>query len=309
MRASPRASSNPDPNPEGVPGRPTTPGTPSAPLPSLQGPPRHSPLSGALRAFQAHIKPSSSPLLDLSLTTELRPPSQASASDIKNRPRHPVPKSELRKGTTPKTNRESAPGLYGRREVLSAGKDAQPEPKADTRAHGERRYPRDSETPEGGTLRLRNRRERHQKPAMAPDNEPRAHQANREKAPLPNESRKCTDASTDVETVPSTEKDAQPEPKADTGAHGALRYPRDFETAENGSRRLPQETTSKTRHGTASKSEPLGRSEKRHHPEANRESAPKPLRPSRPCPRWGGTRSPAQGRYGRTRGAEIPTRF
>lgn len=211
MRASPRASSNPDPNPEGVPGRPTTPGTPSAPLPSLQGPPRHSPLSGALRAFQAHIKPSSSPLLDLSLTTELRPPSQASASDIKNRPRHPVPKSELRKGTTPKTNRESAPGLYGRREVLSAGKDAQPEPKADTRAHGERRYPRDFET-------LR-----------------------------------------------------------------AARF--GFAIVGNDIKNPPWLPT--TNH------EPIRRTEKRHHSQTNRESAPTPLRTSRPCPQRRRTRSPS----------------
>lgn len=211
MRASPRASSNPDPNPEGVSGRPTTPGTPSAPLPSLQGPPRHSPLSGALRAFQAHIKPSSSPLLDLSLTTELRPPSQASASDIKNRPRHPVPKSELRKGTTPKTNRESAPGLYGRLDVLSAGKDAQPEPKADTRTHRERRYPRDFET-------LR-----------------------------------------------------------------AARF--GFAIVGNDIKNPPWLPT--TNH------EPIRRTEKRHHSQTNRESAPTPLRTSRPCPQRRRTRSPS----------------
>ena len=115
---------------------------------------------------------------------------------------------------------------------------------------------------------------------MAPDNEPRAHQANREKAPLPNESRKCTDASTDVETVPSTEKDAQPEPKADTGAHGALRYPRDFETAENGSRRLAAGNDIKNPPRLpATTPRSLRRTEKRHHPETHRESAPEALRP------------------------------
>ena len=69
-------------------------------------------------------------------------------------------------------------------------------------------------------------------------------------------------------------------PKADTAAHEALRYPRDFETAENGSRRLAAGNDIKNPPRLpATTPRSLRRTEKRHHPETHRESAPEALRP------------------------------
>ena len=174
--------------------------------------------------------------------------------------------------------------------MLSAGKDAQPAPKADTRAHGERRYPRDSETPEGGTLRLPCRRKRPQKPATASGSEERT-----EKRHHPKTNRESAPGLYGRLDVLSAGKDAQPEPKADTRTHRERRYPRDFETLRaarfgfaivgNDIKNPPWLPT--TNH------EPIRRTEKRHHSQTNRESAPTPLRTSRPCPQRRRTRSPS----------------
>mgnify|MGYP005966340503 CR=1 FL=1 len=230
MRASPRASSNPDPNPEGVSGRPTTPGTPSAPSKALQGPPRPS----------EALSPSGSP-------QGLPSPHQTLVK--------PSPRPLSHNGIE-----AALPSLL----------------------------------------------KRHQKPATASGSEERTEKMH----PPRNESRKCAGPLRPSRACSLRGRTHSPSPRptpAHMGrgdTHATLRLPKAarfvFPADGNDLKNQPRHPATTPRS--------LRRTEKRHHSQTNRESAPALLRPTRPCPQRRRTPNPSQGRYPRTREEEIPTR-